>query len=125
MPGRRILVVDDEADIRTVAGLALGRVGGMEVSVAASGSEALDLATASPPDAIVLDVMMPGMDGPATFEALRQEPATAAIPVVFLTAKTQAAERERLLALGADGVLAKPFDPMTLAAELAAVLGWA
>ncbi len=121
---RRVLVVDDEPDIRSVAGLALDRVGGMDVMVAASGAEALQLAMASPPDAIVLDVMMPGMDGPATLEALRAEPATAEVPVVFLTAKAQAAELERLLALGADGVLAKPFDPMTLAAELVAVLGW-
>lgn len=125
MSGRRVLVVDDETDIRTVASIALGRVGGMDVTTAASGAEALALAVASPPDAIVLDVMMPGMDGPSTFEALRREPATAGVPVVFLTAKTQASDRERLVAQGAEGVLAKPFDPMTLANELAAVLGWA
>lgn len=125
MSGRRVLVVDDETDIRAVASIALGRVGGMEVTTAASGAEALALAVASPPDAIVLDVMMPGMDGPSTFEALRREPTTARVPVVFLTAKAQASDLERLIAQGADGVLAKPFDPMTLAAELAAVLGWA
>ena len=117
-------MVDDEADIRIVASVALGKVGGHDVLLAASGEEALALARAERPDAIVLDVMMPGMDGPSTLEALLADPSTAGIPVVFLTAKGQAAERLRLGELGARGVIAKPFDPMTLSDEVAGAMGW-
>ncbi|MCU1372755.1 MAG: response regulator receiver protein, partial [Actinomycetia bacterium] len=84
----------------------------------------LAMARAEQPDAIILDVMMPGMDGPATLAELRADPATADIPVVFLTAKVQSIERRRLEELGAAGVVAKPFDPMTLAGELSAAFGW-
>jgi two-component system alkaline phosphatase synthesis response regulator PhoP len=120
----RILVVDDEPDIREVAQLSLGMVGGHEVMTAASGAEGLAIAQAERPDAIVLDVMMPELDGPSTFARLRENETTRDIPVVFLTAKVQAADVHRLEQLGAAGVLAKPFDPMTLAAELGRVLGW-
>jgi CheY-like chemotaxis protein len=120
----RILLVDDEDDIRTVARMSLERVAGWTVLTASSGAEGCAVAAAEQPDAIVLDVMMPGQDGPATLTQLREDPATASIPVVFLTAKVQVAERERLQAMGALGVVAKPFDPMTLATELATVLGW-
>ena len=118
----KILVVDDEADIRRVARLSLTRLGGMEVVEAASGPEALQQARSSAPDAILLDVMMPGMDGPAVLLALRAEPATAGIPVVFLTAKAMTSEVERLQGLGAVGVLTKPFDPVTLAQDLRTAL---
>lgn len=119
----KVLVVDDESDIRQVARLALGRVGGMEVVDTGRSEEAVDLAAREKPDAILLDVMMPALDGPATLGALRADERTAAIPVVFLTAKAMPAEIQRLRALGAVGVLTKPFDPMTLAAALRAILG--
>jgi CheY-like chemotaxis protein len=119
----KVLIVDDEPDIRRIAKLSLSRVGGMEVVEAANGAEALVRAKADKPDAVLLDVMMPGLDGPSTLARLREDPATSGIPVVFLTAKAIAAERERLKVLGAAGVLTKPFDPMTLARELRALLG--
>ncbi len=118
----KVLVVDDEADIRRIAQLALTRIGGLEVVEARSGAEALEIARAAAPDVVLLDVMMPGMDGPETLQALRADATTAAIPVVFLTAKALETEQRRLLDLGAAGVLVKPFDPLKLAAELRAVL---
>ena len=121
---RRVVLVDDEDDIRLVARTSLERLAGWEVHAASSGAEAIALARQHQPDAIVLDVMMPGMDGPATLVELQGDEVTASIPVVFLTAKVQAAERRRLEELGAAGVVAKPFDPMTLAGELAAAFGW-
>jgi len=119
----KVLIVDDEPDIRRIAKLGLSRVGGMEVVEAANGAEALVRAKEEKPDAVLLDVMMPGLDGPSTLARLRGDPATSGIPVVFLTAKAIAAELERLKLLGAAGVLTKPFDPMTLARELRALLG--
>ena len=119
----KVLIVDDEPDIRRIAKLGLSRVGGMEVVEATNGTEALARAREEHPDAVLLDVMMPVLDGPSTLARLREDPATAGIPVVFLTAKAIAAEVERLKSLGAAGVLTKPFDPMTLARELRAVLG--
>lgn len=119
----KILVIDDEDDIRRISRLALGRVGGMQVLDAASGIEGIAKAVAEAPDAILLDVMMPEHDGPEILGLLRADPRTARIPVIFLTAKAMAAEVERLRALGADGVLTKPFDPMSLAASVRAILG--
>jgi CheY-like chemotaxis protein len=124
MSARRVLLVDDEDDIRLVARASLERLAGWEVLAASSGREGIALAKAERPDAIVLDVMMPGLDGPGTLVELRADTATADIPVVFLTAKVQAAERRRLEELGAAGVVAKPFDPMTLAGELSSAFGW-
>jgi CheY-like chemotaxis protein len=121
---RRILVVDDEDDIREVAQLSLEMVGGWEVLPAGSGAEALRRAEAERPDAILLDVMMPGMDGPSTFLALQANPATRGIPVILLTAKVQSADRRRFEDLGVAGVLSKPFDPMELAGQVSAALGW-
>ena len=118
----RVLIIDDEADIRRVAHLSLARIGGMDVLDAASGVEGAAKAAAEAPDAILLDVMMPGLDGPATLHALRADPRTADIPVVFLTAKAMPDEVARLLAMGVRGVLNKPFDPMTLPAQLRAAL---
>jgi CheY-like chemotaxis protein len=118
----KILIIDDEADIRRIANLALGRVGLMEVLEATSGVEGLRKAEDNHPDAILLDVMMPGLDGPSTLAALRSNPATANIPVIFLTAKAMVSELSRLRALGAAGVLTKPFDPMTLAMQVRAAL---
>jgi CheY-like chemotaxis protein len=124
MRPKRILVVDDEDHIREVAGLSLGAVGGFSVTTAESGSEGLAKAAAERPDAILLDVMMPEMDGPTTFRRLQSEPATRDIPVVLLTAKVQPADRARFDELGVTAVLTKPFDPMTLSQEISGVLGW-
>ena len=121
---RRVLVIDDEDDIREVAQLALEAVAGWEVFSASSGAEGLRIAAERMPDAILLDVMMPEMDGPSTFRALQAQPATAAIPVILLTAKVQASDRTRFQDLGVRGVLTKPFDPMELAREVEEVLGW-
>jgi two-component system, OmpR family, response regulator len=121
----KVLVIDDEPDIRRIVRLGLSRVGKMEVVEASNGTEGLARAKQDRPDAILLDVMMPGLDGPSTLARLREDPETAGVPVVFLTAKAIAAELDRLRSLGAAGVLTKPFDPMTLARELRAALGMA
>ncbi|HST60023.1 MAG TPA: response regulator [Longimicrobium sp.] len=121
---RKILLVDDEDDIREVAQMSLEMTAGWDVVTASSGAEGLRMAAAERPDAILLDVMMPGMDGPATARALKAEAATADIPIILLTAKVQAADRRRFDDLGVAGILAKPFDPMSLADEVRGVLGW-
>jgi CheY-like chemotaxis protein len=118
----KVLVVDDDPAIRRIAKLSLVRIGGMEVIEAETGDEALQRARGERPDAILLDVMMPGRDGPSTLFALRAEPLTASIPVVFLTATTAADEVERLRSFGAAGVLAKPFDPTKLPGDLRAAV---
>ena len=110
----KVLHVEDEPDIQEVAKMALEAVGGLTVEQAGSGREALAKAAAFAPDVILLDVMMPGMDGPSTLAELRRCPATASIPVIFMTAKVQNQEVERYKQLGALDVIAKPFDPMTL-----------
>lgn len=117
----RILYVEDEPDIQTVAKIALETVGGFEVKVCSSGQEALSAAEDFAPDMILLDVMMPGMDGPSTLEALRKKPSLADTPVAFMTAKVQPAEVEHYKSLGAREVIAKPFDPMTLADQVKAI----
>jgi CheY-like chemotaxis protein len=124
MTAKRILVIDDEDDIREVAQLCLETVGGWEVMTAGSGSEGLAKAEADAPDAILLDVMMPEMDGPTTFQKLQENQATQDIPVILLTAKVQAAEQRKFAQLGVKAVLTKPFDPLMLANQVAKVLGW-
>lgn len=121
---RRILIIDDEDDIREVAALSLESVAGWEIVVAGSGAQGLLVAAESLPDAILLDVMMPCMDGPATFRELRRNPATADIPVLLLTAKVQSNDQRRFADLGVQAVLFKPFDPLTLAQQIADSLGW-
>ncbi len=121
---RTVLVIDDEDDIREVAQVSLEALGGWNVLTASSGSQGIERATSDQPDAILLDVMMPGMDGPTTFQKLQAEEGTRGIPVIFLTAKVQAADRQRFADLGVAGVIAKPFDPMTLAGDIAALLRW-
>ncbi len=118
----KILLVDDEIDARTVARLSLRQLAGFEVVEAANGSEALRLAASQPFDAIVLDVMMPDMDGPTVFEALRQRPETATTPIVFLTAKAMPDEVARLQKLGAAGIYTKPFDPAEFASAMRGLL---
>ncbi len=120
----KILLIDDEDDIRTIAELSLGTVGGFEVVLADNGRRGVELALEERPDAILLDVMMPGMDGPTTLSAIREKAGGAQIPIIFMTAKIQSKEREGYLALGAAGVIPKPFDPMTLANEVKTILGW-
>jgi CheY-like chemotaxis protein len=111
----RILYVEDDSDIQAVATLALQAVGGFQLRVCSSGREAIEAAPDFSPDLILLDVMMPGMDGPATLKALRTLPGTAQTPVVFMTAKVQPSEVAQYKEMGALDVIAKPFDPMTLA----------
>lgn len=118
----RILFIEDQEDIQAVARIALETVGGFTVEVCSSGEEGLAKAPAFKPDLLLLDVMMPGLDGPSTLEALRRQPDTAATPVIFMTAKVQPAEVDSLLNLGARGVISKPFDPMTLADEIKNIL---
>ena len=119
----KVLIIDDDEDIRSIVRLSLSRLGGMEVAEAARGPEGVRKAQDGKPDVILLDVMMPSMDGSATLAALRSQSATAAIPVIFLTAKVMRPEIERLMALGAAGVLTKPFDPRTLPADVRALVG--
>lgn len=115
---KRILYVEDDCDIQVLARLALETVGGFTVEVCGSGEEALRRAPVFAPDMVLLDVMMPGMDGPTTFGHLRASPALATVPVVFMTAKAQPQEVAQLRQLGAAGVITKPFDPMVLAERL-------
>ena len=114
----RILMVEDEPDIQAVAQIALETVGGLQVEMCSSGKEALDRVLACAPDLILMDVMMPGLDGPSTLQTLRANPETAGFPVIFMTAKVQSHEIARFIDLGAIGVIAKPFDPMTLASTI-------
>jgi two-component system, OmpR family, response regulator len=115
---RHVLCVDDEPDVLSVAQMCLETVGEFTVSTASSGQEALDRAVMLKPDIILLDVMMPGMDGPTTLRALRQEAALDGVPVIFMTARVRTAEIDEYLALGANGVVAKPFDPMLLSTQI-------
>lgn len=117
-PLSRVLYVEDDPDIRTIASLALETLGGLVLESCSSGQEALAKADAFAPDLLLLDVMMPGMDGPDTLAALRRLPATANTPAVFMTAKVHESELAHYRALGALGVIPKPFDPMTLANQL-------
>ncbi len=114
----KVLIIDDDADIRLIAGLSLTRVGGMSVVEADGGAMGVRKAREEHPDVILLDMMMPVMDGAATLAALRADAATAVLPVIFLSCKVVGAEIERLKALGALGVLTKPFDPRTLPADV-------
>lgn len=124
MSDRKILIVDDENDIREVAAMSLEAICGWSVVQARSGPEGVRLAQDQRPDAILLDVMMPDMDGPSTLQQLRSNTSTATIPVIFLTAKVQGSDRKRFAEMGVDAVLAKPFDPMLLCAQIAEALGW-
>ena len=120
----RILIIDDEDDIREVAALSLETIAGWEVATASSGAQGLLRANDFQPDAVLLDVMMPGMDGPTTFRELRKNPATAHIPVLLLTAKVQSSDQRRFADLGVNAILFKPFDPLTLSTQISDALGW-
>ena len=121
---KRILVIDDATDIREVAQISLEVVGGWEVLTASSGQEGVAKAIAEQPDAILLDVMMPDQDGPTTFKQLQANIATQHIPVILLTAKALASDRQMFAELGVVSVIAKPFEPMYLAGQVAQILGW-
>lgn len=121
---RKLLVIDDEEDIREVAALTLELKEGWAVTAAGSGAEGISLARSDKPDAILLDVMMPDIDGPTTLRILRVFEDTKHIPVIFLTAKVQAADRRRYLDMGVNGVIAKPFDPLTLGRSICECLDW-
>lgn len=114
----RILYVEDEEDIQKVARVALETLGKFELKICSSGEEAVQEAEAFGPDLFLLDVMMPGMDGPATLEALRKIPALAGIPAMFMTAKVQPQEVAHFKSLGAIEVLSKPFEAMKLAQQI-------
>jgi CheY-like chemotaxis protein len=118
MSAVRILHVDDEPDIREIVGMSLGLNADFEVRACACGADAVATAAEWAPFLILLDVMMPGMDGPTTLTHLRKDPRTADIPVLFMTARAQTREVQQLIALGAHGVISKPFDPMTLAFQV-------
>ena len=120
----RILIIDDEDDIREVAALSLEATVGWTVLTACCGRDGIDVALEQRPEAILMDVMMPEMDGPTTFKQMQQIPALAGIPVVLLTAKVQGVDQRRFAGLGVAAVLFKPFDPLTLAAQISEVLGW-
>ena len=115
---RKVLIVDEDADIRAVAQMGLEDSVDWAVCHASSGFEALSIAARERPDVILLDVMMPGMDGITTLRHLREHPATATLPVIFVTAKVQVHEIDHYLDLDAIGCIAKPFDPLTLAREI-------
>ena len=120
---RSILLVEDNEDIRAITEIALRLESRFDVVATESGEDALREVQGRPFDAIVLDVMMPGMDGPETLAAIRQLPAARNTPVIFLTAKAQPREIQRLLDLGAVGVITKPFDPLGLGAKVEEMLG--
>mgnify|MGYP006289017065 CR=1 FL=1 len=120
----RILVVDDDDDVRRLAVLSLSKIGGHEVTDVSSGAACLEALQTQRPDLVILDVMMPVLDGPSTLAEIRGDGRTHDIPVVFLTAGVAEDDVERLRALPIAGVLRKPFDPMSLPADVAALLGW-
>jgi len=121
---RRVLIVDDDDGIREVAKMSLELVAGWTVTTASNGPDGIVEARRSRPDGILLDVMMPGLDGPGTLAELRADEEVGATPVIFLTAKVQSAERTRFTELDVAGLVAKPFDPMTLHQQIAELFGW-
>ncbi|HEY9649180.1 MAG TPA: response regulator [Coleofasciculaceae cyanobacterium] len=121
---KRILIIEDEANLRTVVRTCLEMLGGWEVLQASSGQEGLLLAQREKPDVILLDAMMPGMDGITVLEELLAHPELQDIPVVFLTAKVELTQPQRFLKLGARGAIAKPFNPLTLHNQVTTALGW-
>ena len=115
---RSVLYVDDEPDIRQIVGMALGLAEDLTIHIGSSGENAIAIARESRPDLILLDVMMPHLDGPATLQRMREDPLLEDIPVIFVTAKAMPQEVAQFRALGAVGIIAKPFDPMKLAEQV-------
>jgi CheY-like chemotaxis protein len=115
---KKMLLIEDDDDVRTVTAAALEMVGGFSVRACHSGAQGLEAVAEFGPQLVLLDVMMPGMDGLEVLAKLRERPETAALPVIFLTARARTEEVEKLRKSGALGVIAKPFDPMTLADQV-------
>ena len=124
MPAKQILFIDDEEDIQTLARFCIELEADWKLITASSGMEGIAIAETEQPDAILLDVMMPELDGLQTLEKLQANPNTKHIPIIFLTAKAQASDRRRFYAAGAQGVIHKPFEALTLASQIAGFLGW-
>lgn len=124
MATKRVLVIDDEDDIRAVIQGCLEEIAGWEVLTASSGEAGVVLAGTIQPDGILMDVSMPGIGGLEAFHLLKAKPQTAGIPVVFLTAKVMPEDQAQLIELGSTGVIAKPFDPLTLVDLVASRFGW-
>ncbi|MFB2836060.1 response regulator [Floridanema evergladense] len=124
MPEKRILVIDDEINLCMVVQACLENLGGWETLIALSAREGLAIAQTQQLDAILLDVMMPDIDGITLFRELQKDSVTQAIPVILFTAKASSSDLEQFAKLGIAGVIVKPFDPMTLAEEVASTLGW-
>ena len=124
MTEKNILLIDDEETIQEVVQVGIEIEAGWQVAIASSGQEGINLAQNQQPDAILLDVMMPDMDGIATLSHLKANAKTRKIPVIFLTAKTQAVEEDQFQGLGVVDVITKPFNSMTLASQIAKILGW-
>ena len=124
MNDKRILLIDDEETIQEVVQVGIEIESGWQVAIASSGLEGISIAQTEQPDAILLDVMMPDMDGISTLSRLKADRQTRAIPVIFLTAKTQTTGKNQLQDLGVVDVITKPFNSMTLASHIAKILGW-
>ncbi len=124
MASKLVLIVDDEERIREVVRVCLVKLAQWETLMAASGLEAIFLATTAQPDAILLDVSMPGMDGLETLQQLQNNPQTQSIPVIFLTAKVQPSEQLYYQQLGVVGLIVKPFDPVQISQQISKLLGW-
>lgn len=118
----KVLIIENDEDVRCVASLSLSLIGGLKVLEAEGGAEGLKIARQEKPDAILLDLIMPEMDGTQTIAALKENPDTSSIPVVFLTTRTLSTDSEEMKLLGAAGILHKPFDPMTLASQLQEII---
>jgi CheY-like chemotaxis protein len=124
MANRTVLVIEDEDSVREVTQMSLELMSEWTVLTAASGRAGIQQARTSQPDLILLDVMMPDMDGPTTYQHLQEDPRTSKIPVILLTAKSHASERAQLAGLGVNGIITKPFDPVQLADQIMQILGW-
>ncbi|NJO43381.1 MAG: response regulator [Cyanobacteria bacterium RU_5_0] len=124
MTTKRVLIIDDEQGIRKIVEIALKAIAGWEVLAAASGQEGLTIAAAEQPDAILLDVMMPGMDGIATFQQMQATPELQAIPTILLTAKAQTSEQRQFAELPIAGVITKPFKAPDLVKQMRSLLNW-
>ncbi len=124
MNNKCILLIDDEETIQEVVQVGIEIEVGWQVSIASSGLEGIALAKSQQPDAILLDVMMPDMDGISTLSELKANSQTQSIPVIFLTAKTQAADKKQFQSLGVAGIITKPFNSMTLGSRIAKILAW-
>ena len=124
MTTKRILVIDDEDGIREIIQICLEAAAGWEVLTAASGVEGIEKASDFQPDAILLDVMMPDMDGPTTFQALQRLPVTQHIPTILLTAKAKISEQQQFIDLGVTGLITKPFKAQDLVNQIREILDW-